>query len=264
MPGRQPVSAIVDTRGQAAFWVPSLLRIAVVAACVALGACTTVGVHTRQRLAVAYGPPVQMRVCVLRAPGVSPQRVDALVAAVNSAFAAYGIEVIVPWMRPWPRPGFTFQRLFDDLARRALEAPCDRLMAFGDRHVGDFLWGLTMPEVLGAVDDDTHTRGYVVATRVSLNQLITPPAAVTVHEFYHLLGCRHAASMSDCYGRIAALKRSYDPRTDFFPGVGRDARFLLTRHAVNSVMQGAVGLESQAGILALDTAAEPAPEVANP
>ena len=195
-----------------------------------------------------------MRVCVLRTPGVTTQRVSELVAAVNTEFAAYGIEVVVPWMRPWARSGFTYQRLFDDVTRRELEAPCDRLMAFVDRNVGDFFWGLAMPEVLGAVDDDTHTHGYVVATRVSLNQLFTSPSATTVHEFYHLLGCPHAGSMSDCYGRIAALKRSIDPRTDFLPGVGRDARFLLTRKATNVVMQGAIGMESQPERFAADTA----------
>ena len=257
MPGCQQVSATAESGREPAFSVPSLFRIAVAAACLALSACTTVGMHTRHRVAMEYGPPVQMRVCVLKAPGVTTQRVGELVAAVNKEFAAYGIEVIVPWMRPWPRPGFTFQRLFDDVSRRELEAPCDRLLAFGDRNVGDFVWALAMPEILGAVDDDTHTRGYVVATRASLNQLITSPSAVTVHEFYHLLGCPHAASMSVCYGRIAALKRSYDPRTDFFPGLGRDGRILLTRNDVNFVMQGVTGRGSQPGILAADKGPEP-------
>ena len=185
-----------------------------------------------------------MRVCVLKTPGVTTQRVSQLVAAVNNEFAAYGIEIIVPWVRSWTRSGFTFRRLFDDVTRRQLEAPCDRLMAFVDRNAGDFFWGLAMPEVLGAVDDDTHTHGYVVATGASLNQVFTSPTATTVHEFYHLLGCPHAGSMSDCYGRIAALKRSFDPGADFFPGVGRGAQFLLTREAANVVMQGSIGMES--------------------
>lgn len=260
MPGRQPVRAMLDPRGHAGLSGPSQLRIAVVAACLALGACSTVGVHTRQRVTVDYGPPVQMRVCVLRAPGVTPQRVSELVGAVNREFAGYGIEVVVTWMRPWTRPGFTFQRLFDDVARREIEAPCDRLMAFGDRSAGDFFWGLVMPEVLGAVDEVTHTHGFVVATRVSLNQLFTSPAAATIHEFYHLLGCPHAGSMSACYDRIAALKRSYDPRADFLPGVGPDARFLLSRDAVNLAMRGAIGLEPHHEMQSADTA----PERANP
>ena len=135
MPAQQ-VRALLGSPRHAELSVPSLLRIAAVAACVALAACTTVGMHTRQQVAVEYGPPVQMRVCVLRAPGVTTQRVSELVAAVNTEFAAYGIEVVVPWMRPWARSGFTSERLFDDVTRRELEAPCDRLMAFVDRKLG--------------------------------------------------------------------------------------------------------------------------------
>lgn len=256
MQGHQQVSAPLEPRGHAGRSVPSLLRIVVVAACLALGACTTMGVHTKQRVAMEYGPPVPMRVCVLKAPGVTTQRVNELVAAVNTEFAAYGIEVVVPWMRPWERSGFTFQRLFDDVTSRPLEPPCDRLMAFVDRNVGDFLWGLAMPEVLGAVDDNTHTHGFVIATRVSLNQLFSSPTAITVHEFYHFLGCPHAGSLSDCYGRIAALKRSFDPRTDFFPGIGRDGRFLLTRNAVHYAMHGAPAMEAQHEALAADMASK--------
>ena len=248
MPARPHVGTTLEARPGIAVTVASLLRIAAVAACLALGACTTVGVHTRQRVAVDYGPPVQMRVCVLRAPGVTTQRVNELVAAVNTEFAAYGIEVIVPWIRAWPRSGSTFQHLFDDVTRRELEAPCDRLMAFGDRNVSDF--------ILGAVDQGTHTRGFVVATRVSLNQVIRSPVKVTIHEFYHLLGCPHAARMTDCYGRIAALKRSRAPREDFFPGVGPGARFLVTRSQVNSAVRGAIGMGLQPKGLKPDTAGE--------
>ena len=188
-------------------------------------------------MAVEYGPPVQIRVCVLRAPRVSTQRVGELIAAVNTEFSAYGIEVVVPWVRPWARSGFAFQSLFDDVAQRPLEAPCDRLMAFVDRNAADFFWGLLMPEVLGAVDDHAHTHGYVVANRVSLNQVFRPPKAITVHEFYHLLGCPHAGVMSDCYERIAALKRSFDPGNDFFPAVAPDGSFLLTRESADAEMR---------------------------
>jgi hypothetical protein len=79
------------------------------------------------------------------------------------------------------------------------------------------------------VDDDTHTRGFVVATRASLNQLLASPADTAVHEFYHLLGCPHAATLTACYERIVALKRQIAPGADFVPGVGRDGRFLSSR-----------------------------------
>lgn len=202
------------------------------------GACTSVGVHAPTRHALDYGPPMQLRVCVLQAEGVSTDRVDKLIGAVNREFAAYGIEVVVPWVRPWQRAGFGHEALFDDVARRELEAPCDRLVAFVDRNAADFFWGLALPEVLGSVDDATHTRGFVVANRASINQLFMPPGKVVVHEFYHLLGCPHAGSLSQCYGRIARLKR--EARAGFFPGVDRHGMPLVSREQVNRTLQQAL------------------------
>ena len=214
------------------FWLCALL--------VALAACTSVGTHTRERLALDYGPPMQLRVCVLHTPDVAPRRIDALVAAVNEEFQAYGITVVVPWVRPWQRAGFTHERLFEDVAQRRLEAPCDRLVAFVDRNAGDALWGLLMPEVLGMVDEATHTRGYVVATRASLNQLFVPPSKATVHEFYHLLGCPHAGSMDGCYRAIAALKRAHDASADFVPGIDPAGGFVTTREDANQTLRDAL------------------------
>ncbi|WP_216964020.1 hypothetical protein [Lysobacter sp. MMG2] len=205
-----------------------------------MAGCTSVGMHTRERFAHDYGPPMQLRVCVLHTDDVTPQRIDTLIAAVNKEFRSYGIDVVVPWARPWQRAGFTHERLFDDIVRREVEAPCDRLVAFVDRNAGDALWGLVMPEVLGMVDDPTHTRGYVVATRVSLNQVFTSPAKATVHEFYHLLGCPHAESMDACYTRIVALKNARLADADFVPGIDEDGAFLRTRESANRVMREAL------------------------
>jgi hypothetical protein len=55
-----------------------------------IGGCTTVGVNTRERTTIDYGPPVSLNVCVLRSPGVTTQRVDELATAVNTEFAPYG------------------------------------------------------------------------------------------------------------------------------------------------------------------------------
>ena len=82
------------------------LLLALFASGVLLG-CTTVGVPTAQQQAFDYGPQMQLRVCVLRTDGVSQERVDKLIAAVNSEFEPYGIEVVVPWVRPWERMSFT-------------------------------------------------------------------------------------------------------------------------------------------------------------
>ena len=206
----------------------------------ALTACTTVGVHTAERVRIDYGPRVEMRVCVLSAPHVSHQRVDELIGAVNKEFEPYAIAVTVPWVRPWARPGFTAASMVDDVIRRDLEPPCDRLIALVDRNAGDFAWGLVMPEVLGAVEESTHTHGYIVATSASVNQVFEGPAAATVHEFYHLLGCPHSLSMSGCYRIIAALKRHADPAAELFPGIAPDGSYLLTRDAVNEALHALV------------------------
>jgi hypothetical protein len=206
-----------------------------------LGACTSVGVHTSSQRALDYGPPARLRVCVLRTEDVSPKRVDDLITAVNREFATYGIEVVVPWVRPWQRTGFSHRSMLDDVVARELEPPCDRLVAFVDRNAGDFLWGMVMPEVLGAVDDATHTRGYIVANHASVNQLFMPPSRVTVHEFYHLLGCPHSLSMTACYARIERLKRQirvHEP--EFFPGIDAYGTLLVSREEANVALRQAL------------------------
>jgi len=209
-----------------------------------IGGCTTVGVNTRERTTIDYGPPVWLSVCVLRSPGVTPERVDGLVTAVNAEFAPYGIRIVVPWQRPWTRAGFTHSSLFDDVASRDLEPPCDRLVALVDRNAGDFLWGLVMPEILGEVDNATHTRGYIVATTGSVNQIFEPPSKAAVHEFYHLLGCPHALSLSKCYHLIAALKSHVDPAKGFVPGITANGGFLMTRAEANAIRRSAIAYEA--------------------
>jgi hypothetical protein len=202
--------------------------------------CTSVGVHTQARYREDYGPPVTMQVCILQAEGVSDERVEQLVGAVRAEFSQYGIGIEVPWVRPWSRTGFSHKAIYDDMVRRELEAPCDRLVAFVDRNAGDFLWGMALPEVLGSVDDATHTRGFVVANRASLNQLFMPPEKVAVHEFYHLLGCPHSGSLSRCYSTIARLKRAARP--GFFPGMDQRGIVQLTREDANRALREAVAV----------------------
>lgn len=199
--------------------------------------CTTIGSHTGERLKVDYGPAQSLEICLLRSPGVTEKRVDELIAAVNEEFRPYGITVQVPWIRDWNRPGFTASTIMDDLLQRDLETPCDRLVGLVDRNAGDFLWGLLLPEVLGAVEDVTRTHGYVVATFGSLNQAFMDPRSATVHEFYHLVGCPHGLTMSKCYRDIAAMKASTPAGSDFFPGLSKDGRYLLTRDEVNAAME---------------------------
>lgn len=210
---------------------------ALLAALAACAGCTTIGMHTEERKAVDYGPPQTLEVCLLKHPDVTQQRADELIAAVNKEFAFYDIQVTVPWVREWTRPGFTASTIMEDVIARDLEPPCDRLMGLLDRHAGDFLWGLLLPEVLGAVDGITHTRGYVVANWGSLNQLAAEPNTATVHEFYHLVGCRHGLAKTKCYHKIAELKASRPAESEFLPGMTKDGQFLLSRDEVNESMR---------------------------
>ena len=203
----------------------------------ALAGCTTIGADTAERHKVDFGEPVTLDVCLLKHPDVAQERADLFIRAVNKEFEDFGILVTVPWVRDWKRPGYTVNGIMKDLYSRELEAPCDRLMGLVDRHAGDFLWGLLLPEVLGAVDELTHTRGYVVANFGSLNQIAAPMEVPAVHEFYHLVGCGHGISKSKCYHDIARLKSSRAPGSEFVPGVGKDGDFLPTRDAANEVVR---------------------------
>ncbi|MGQ0429418.1 MAG: hypothetical protein ACT4UQ_05770 [Gammaproteobacteria bacterium] len=199
--------------------------------------CTTVGMHTTERGKVDYGPAQEMRLCLLKSPDVPENRADELVAAVSKEFATYGIHVTVPWVHEWERPAFTATGILEDIMRRDLEPPCDRLMGLVDRHAGDFVWGLLLPEVLGAVDGVSRTRGYVVATFGSINQVTAEPQVAIVHEFYHLVGCGHGVSKTKCYHKIAEMKASRPPESDFFPGMEMKGKFILTREEANQAVR---------------------------
>jgi len=111
-----------------------------------------------------------------------------------------------------------------------------------NRHLGDIAWNLLqLPEILGAVNDDTLTHGYTVARRASLNQVFESPADVARHEIYHMLGCDEHFNMGRCYAQIAMLKRFKQARGDtFFPAWDSiNKRIVATRSEVNARLPGA-------------------------
>lgn len=202
--------------------------------------CTSIGMTTDARDEQDYGPPQELRVCLLKTADVPEDRANWLITAVNEEFAPFGIYVTVPWIRDWQRPGFTVDKILPELAARELEAPCDRVVGLIDRHAGDFVWGPFLPEVLGAVDDVTSTHGYVVATWGSVNQIPGGPRTAMVHEFYHLIGCPHGLTKTKCYEQIAALKASRERDADFFPGVTANGKYMSRREDVNSALRQAL------------------------
>jgi len=199
--------------------------------------CTTIGMDTGKRDTFDYGVQQELRVCLLKTSDIPEGRADALIAAVNEEFVPFGITVTVPWIRDWERPGFTVNAMIPALLARELEEPCDRLMGLVDYHAGDFVWGLFLPQVLGAVETATHTHGYVFATFGTLNQIGYGPKNSMVHEFYHLIGCPHAVTKTKCYEQIAAMKASRPPRSNLFPGMSDEGKYLHTRAEVNGILQ---------------------------
>ena len=214
---------------------------------VALSACTSMGFHnvgTRSR--IDFGPPETLSMCRLAADGISEQAARAVVdEAWREEGALYGLSIKVVSVRPWHRPAFTMHGIMEALLREPLPAGCDRLFALIGRHAGDVLWGLAgLPEVLGAVDDETSTHGYAVVRSVSVNQIFMSPTSVVRHEIYHLLWCDQNFDMTSCYGTIATLKRRrHLAGAEFFPA--RDAvnnRLLVSRDAVNTRLREVSGL----------------------
>ena len=203
-----------------------------------VGGCTSMGAHEEAALKnTDFGPPEPLRICVLLdTPEISQAEGTKLMQAVQAEFALYEITVTVPWYQAWHRPGFGGMKIITDLASRKLPPPCDRVMALVGQNAGDVLVGLFV-STLGSVDTVTHTRGYVMSEFSSINQVFAPPAAALVHESYHLLGCDHDVTMTECYARIqrlkAAARENRAAGNDFFPTYTVRGQLILHRDEVD-------------------------------
>lgn len=191
--------------------------------------CTTVGIHDRvARAQLGLAEEMRtVRLCAYLDDGITPHQVRALLADAWDADAeGIGIrwEIVDAW--PRSRSGFTYFSLREAVDRLPLPSHCDRAMLFLGRHFGDVLWGLAaiaipLPEVGGYVDNHTHLRGYVVATRATLLQVIwLTPASTLRHELYHMLGCDESLSLAPCYRVIQALKAASRGQEFFAARVG--------------------------------------------
>jgi len=205
-----------------------------------LSACTSVGVPVGSGPAAHdFGPEMEICLCVYQDTGVSDETTQTILEAIREEFAPMGLAVKTPWIRPWERPAFSQKGITRDVAHRPLEAPCDRILALVGRDARDFLWGALMPEILGAVETRTNSKGYVVAEVGSLNQVLTfeSPSGAAVHEFYHLLGVRHGIDRSAAYDQVRRIKnlavRNRLAGRDFFPAMSAKGRVYTTRAAVD-------------------------------
>jgi len=203
-----------------------------------LSGCTAVGFHSAvARAQHDFGVPDTVRLCLYLDEGISEDTARGLIEESWSEEAQlYGLHVTVASVTRWRRPAFTVDGILAALQREPLATGCDRVFALIGRHAGDVLWGLFLPEVLGAVNDETLTHGYAVVQRATLNQILSSPTDVVRHELYHLLGCDAHFRMRRCYEQIARLKRwKQENRSDFFPAwdlLGQ--QLLVSREAVNA------------------------------
>lgn len=211
---------------------------------VMLASCTSIGGFTSRPDTARYefGPPLIMRVCILRDPTVSEEQTKNIIKAWQGELTQFNLAVSLQWMRPWPRPAFGAEGLMEAIAEPAMEAPCDRLVALIGRSLGDAVYSLSlMPEIFGYVDDATQSRGFVVAAwGPSINQILFGgPNEIMIHEGYHLLGCGHD-SWSQCYESIAEIKRlarvNQRDGIDFFPSRTAGGVVFFTREKVNAAL----------------------------
>jgi hypothetical protein len=214
--------------------------------------CTTIGIGTHADRSVGYsGVTEALRLCIYKDSSVSDASVDEIIGAVKEEFSPFGLRVEVPWIRKWDRPAFEMQGILGDIAAKPLECPCDRLFAIVGRDGRDFVWGLMLPEVLGAVEDATLTKGYAVGSVGSLNQVISfqSPTDIAVHEAYHLLGCKHGLFADTCYHQVASIRRvaqyNREQGQDFFPAMSLSGRIFWTRDEVDKTL-GIRGTSSEA------------------
>ena len=177
-----------------------------------LASCTSMGFdHPALRDSIDYGPPENVRLCVLLDNGITASDANTLLESWNDQAKIYNLYLQPVSYQNFPREGFFHTEILEQVNQVPLGKSCDRVLYFVNRNVGDVAFGLIstsvgVPEILGEVDDATLTHGYVVARRATLNQLVMSPSGVTQHELFHLLGCPQHFDMADCYGRIHNLK----------------------------------------------------------
>lgn len=230
---------------------------------VLLSGCTTIGLKTDEGVSKRdFDTQENLCVCIYKDNEVTNTKAQKIIAAIKKEFNPYGISIHIPWVETWQRPGFTWREILTDLARRPLEEPCDRQFAIVGRNFGDFLWGVVMPEMHGAVDLHTMSKGFAVAELGSMNQLLTfkDSGHIAAHEIYHLLGCGHGIDATRCYDQIIRIKiaarQNREVGRNFFPAMKLDGQILWSREEINETFR-IVGMKPDATTLARHTDQKP-------
>lgn len=188
---------------------------------------------------------MSIRFCIYKEVTLPSEVAIRLVAAANEELKLFRLKITLFSLQNWVRPGFTAFALQKSMLRLPLQAPCDRMAILVDRTLEDLLWGAFLPNVLGAVEQMTSTRGFMVAKMSSLGHyFMGGPEATFTHEVYHLLGCVHRLTLNNCYQRILKLKkearRSKEMGFDFFPSLSISETVFRNRNEVNEILKVAM------------------------
>ncbi|TGN18789.1 hypothetical protein EHS15_12485 [Leptospira idonii] len=215
------------------------------------GGCTTIGIpDSSQRNAMDFGQIAEMKVCTILETGVSEEDMNELFDHWNDELELYTLKAVPYVYGKMDRPGFMGQSILTYLYNLKLEPGCDRILYLKGRTWGDIVFefftlgifagiGIKL-EIQGAVDSETHSRGYIKSKYISTLQLLfSSPKSTLVHEGYHLLGCGHQLFMEECYVTIRNLKNlAKDQNTEqgFFPTLTSRGQKFQTRRKVDSQM----------------------------
>jgi hypothetical protein len=187
-----------------------------------LCSCTTLGRRDPGALRrIDFGPSQEIRICVLLDHGISDQFAMSLLQSWNEQEGrAYNLFLRPVSFQRHQRTGFSGYAILSDLKKLPVPDHCDRMFYFVGRTVSDFAYGIAqlivpLPEMAGAVNEETATHGFVVSTLATPGQLLSEVLRASrreifIHEVHHLLGCQHAYSMTECYEKISSLKELYN------------------------------------------------------
>jgi len=151
------------------------LRKIIPLACLVLGiltSCTTIGFHQKdKRDQIHFGAEKIVKVCTFHEKGIEESEIEELFSAWNEELQLYQLKIHYVSKGKIERPGFFGGDILDHLYTMPMEQDCDRILYLKGRNWKDIAFevftlgifagiGLKV-EVQGAVEINTHTRGYI-------------------------------------------------------------------------------------------------------
>jgi len=213
-----------------------------------LAGCASIGKPDKELFEKGFsGNYEPLRIGIYVDQGIPADRVKEITNGLRDEFMPYGIRVEIPWIRPWQRKGFQTLEIVANISKLPLEFPCDRILVIIGRNTNDFIWGLFLPENLGAVENFTRTKGFVVGEIGSLNQAASgiSPTEAAIHEVYHMLGCEDGQSGWGVYMKVMGMRSlAYENRNqrkqNFFPSMSIGGQMFWNRRDVELVLDKSV------------------------